>query len=1105
MRLAGIQQLGYYPTSKEVAELITTYIAPSKTVGRIYDPCMGQGEFLQILGKQLNLETFGVELSEKRYEIAKEIIANSVCAPAQNVTVTDRSMSLLALNPPYDENHTENMRRVETDFLRITTSKLMQDGILVYIVPDYILEQPEIYKHLLGYYEDIRIYRYIESKYRQIVLFGKKRAAYKRPENEDIAPWFDIAVRKEYPDLSEQTEPFYVLPVSASVTKFNFYSNDYDPVSLCNASVDGTFANTFGWRNIIDPTLRQKDLENPAMPLKKGHLAMILASGMMGTISIKNKEGRPMVVKGKVVKTYRETADEETNTTKVRDVFIATVSVIQEKEISIIRDTEELAKFLGENGEEIAKYIAAKYRPLYNFDPTEEENRILDGLSLKRKLLPGQEKPGFLPSQRHIIAAMARAAKKHGNVTIQGEMGIGKSGIGAAMLEMLPSAYPALVICPPHLVEKWIREIHEVIPNSYAVEIRKIEGQKENGELGVNDVKDLLDLYESGLKGKKIIGVISNSMASMGPGWEHAYIVKKDRRGREYLACPVCGNPVTIPDPDSEEKEWKIARNEDELGNSQHFCRAMVTGKVLDEDGKKIKDNGSFKNGQRICGSPLFGYKAKRESIASYILKHAQHKFKVLIADEVHQFKSKDTDRGIAFGQLVKAVKHTISLTGTYFGGRASSIFFLMHRTSNLIRKDFGFHDENQFVSLYGVVETTLKEKSAETTSNGSTGNKRYTKTTKELPGVSPAIIGYLLHNTVFLSLADLGIALPEYKEITAPIDADENEELHRQMEWIKNNLKEMALEDKRLLSTWLQWGLARGNSAFRNETIVRNNFDQEPDIIKELPAVVGDVSLEDRNLLPKEVWLRDFVKTQKQLGNKILVYLRQTGTRDIRGRIDEILKSAKLNVTVLGSNIAARKREAWINTRTPYTDVLVTNPKLVETGLDLVSYNVVIFYEIEYSLYTLWQAVRRVWRLGQKKPVLAVFAYYKDSMEDVAIRLVGVKMKAGQVLYGDSVSGAIVEETDEDILMAMARDSLKNAKDLPDLQSMFSSRNIESHSPVGVPTVKSASIVHAPEIEVIELELQDVSDIWARLKAQSSAPINRKKKTESTGQESLF
>ena len=56
------------------------------------------------------------------------------------------------------------------------------------------------------------------------------------------------------------------------------------------------------------------------------------------------------------------------------------------------------------------------------------------------------------------------------------------------------------------------------------------------------------------------------------------------------------------------------------------------------------------------------------------------------------------------------------------------------------------------------------------------------------------------------------------------------------------------------------------------------------------------------------------------------------------------------LRVAILGSNIDPRKREEWIAKRANTIDVLICNPRLVETGLDLVQFSTVIFFEIEYS-----------------------------------------------------------------------------------------------------------------------------------------------------------
>jgi len=62
-------------------------------------------------------------------------------------------------------------------------------------------------------------------------------------------------------------------------------------------------------------------------------------------------------------------------------------------------------------------------------------------------------------------------------------------------------------------------------------------------------------------------------------------------------------------------------------------------------------------------------------------------------------------------------------------------------------------------------------------------------------------------------------------------------------------------------------------------------------------------------------------------------------------------LQANGLRVSILSGNVDSRKREEWIAKRVNTIDVLICNPRLVETGLDLVQFSTVVFFEIEYSL----------------------------------------------------------------------------------------------------------------------------------------------------------
>jgi len=60
--------------------------------------------------------------------------------------------------------------------------------------------------------------------------------------------------------------------------------------------------------------------------------------------------------------------------------------------------------------------------------------------------------------------------------------------------------------------------------------------------------------------------------------------------------------------------------------------------------------------------------------------------------------------------------------------------------------------------------------------------------------------------------------------------------------------------------------------------------------------------------------------------------------------------------------------------------DVLITKPELVKTGMDLLDFPTIIFLQTSYNVYTLQQAARRSWRIGQKQAARVIFFSYAGS-----------------------------------------------------------------------------------------------------------------------------
>ncbi len=128
-----------------------------------------------------------------------------------------------------------------------------------------------------------------------------------------------------------------------------------------------------------------------------------------------------------------------------------------------------------------------------------------------------------------------------------------------------------------------------------------------------------------------------------------------------------------------------------------------------------------------------------------------------------------------------------------------------------------------------------------------------------------------------------------------------------------------------------------------------------------------------------------------------------------------------------------------------------------------------------------------------------AIFSVYSEAMEARALALMGQKMKAAQLLYGDEVGGAIVPEDDGDLLMKLAREALESAE-LPDLQSLFADEVVLSNSPLGCPTAPSVPLP-VPDMP----KIQSWSDWMAERGVTGKSAGRGRPKPTSQNQISLF
>ena len=476
-----------------------------------------------------------------------------------------------------------------------------------------------------------------------------------------------------------------------------------------------------------------------------------------------------------------------------------------------------------------------------------------------------------------------------------------------------------LVLGPPHLVPKWKREVEMTVPGARAVIVKSI-----------TDLERLRLSVGSG----PLFAVMSREKANLSYRWMPAVIQRWAVSKGRLLRDEETGEPFRVP------------------------CCPDCTAQIVDKDGVPLtgEDLNRRKHTCAGCGSPLWQADKsgpKRYPLSDYVKHRMKGFFDLLVGDEVHEYKGRGSAQGIAAGVLADVCGKSLSLSGTLMGGYSSTLFHLLYRFSPEIRTDFGRSDEHRWIQRYGFEEHTVGKPDDDSVEDGRFSRRRkYRKVVRERPGLVPSALFHIIGNTVFLRLADVASGLPSYEEqvMLSSMDSEEDATGYSQRSAYNTVYEELRLKlaealkagSKRLLATYLQTLLAYPDGCTRGETV----FDpRSGDVIVQVPP------LSEEKLYPKEKALIDMVAAERMEGRRVLVYATHTGTRDITERMDDMLTRHGFRVAVMKADaVAPERREAWVADRVKQgIDVMICHPRLVQTGLDLIDFPTLIWYETEF------------------------------------------------------------------------------------------------------------------------------------------------------------
>lgn len=597
--------------------------------------------------------------------------------------------------------------------------------------------------------------------------------------------------------------------------------------------------------------------------------------------------------------------------------------------------------------------------------------------------------------------------------------------MGAAALAACAKArgnrpYRALVFCPGQLVDKWAREIKSTIPRAFCA---SLENWREVHALwaGRNRNPSGAEWY-----------VIGRDRAKLGAKWMPSYLALK--ADRAYLYCPTCLQRLT------HEKKEGAAVGLNELKASRKYCQAMT----------RTLDPATGEERHVKCGAPLWQWthELDRWSPATFIHKKLKGFFDYLILDELHEEKGEDTLQGNAAGSLAAACRKVIGLTGTICGGKAEDMRTLLFRLSpsTLVAEGLAWSDATEFNERYGRVEKVVSNTSdadCGTARRQGRGSDRTSTYKKVRPGIMPTLFGrHLIGNTVFLGLNEVAAGLPKIKEteqdrcgpIAVPMDPMLEAAYRPVEDELRSAVKEMLCKshgkDKRLLGAMLMCLLAYPDYPFDWGPI---GYMSEEGYV----PVVQPHNLPWEHTYAKERELLRIIRHEIRERRKCWVYCQFTDKRDVMARLERYLQAQGFRVSVLRSQAQGGPkvvdREKWIAEKAPKSDVIISFPKLVETGLDFFQtggdhqylYNIptIIFYETGYNIFTLRQASRRAWRIGQREDCKVFYLYYQNTMQQTAMTLIAKKLLAALALEGRfSTEGLAAMGGDDNMEMAMAK-----------------------------------------------------------------------------------
>ena len=582
------------------------------------------------------------------------------------------------------------------------------------------------------------------------------------------------------------------------------------------------------------------------------------------------------------------------------------------------------------------------------------------------------------------------------------EQGMGKTTMAIAVArayfkERNNDNYNCLLLVPAITIKQWEKELKECYPEKITTYV-------------IRSTSDFIRLYDTVFTtpaGPSFF-IVGKETFKLSYQRKPAYVVRTRNVTEQYVA--------------GKYDEWHRYRETVETRTVSMsvltcpHCDAILENKQRRETtylteadfSKPKKSNSKCEN----CGTPLWAAtydKTKKTSLIDFIQRKGIM-FDMGFVDEIQDASNSDSIIGTATRSVIRHFRKGIYTTGTSNNGYTSSLFNVLMgmKSRSLIADKVGNVDD--FVKNYGSLKSVIKQSDPNYRLSGKIEVKD--TQTREIEGINPVVFAKYLSSTyLFATISELtdqkhllplvtsvskkyGVnleikKLPALSEEYVPVMHDC--EMSSYESGLFSDMKEINAQ----MASMMVGSIIRHytNNPFKwNSIAIRG---------KEGIEYVEPQCIPDNVPLKKEEKLIELCQEQKKRGRAVWIYTEFTGDgttsqymtgTPIPLRLKSILEKAGFTVFWLRPSVSPIDRKDLIDRNKDVYDVFISNPKLVQVGINMEWCPSYIFYMPSYEVNVIDQACRRGYRANSEFNNEIFYLYYENSKEKEIVERMQLK-----------------------------------------------------------------------------------------------------------------